>query len=218
MTTTLYYSPASCAMASRITLEELGVSYALRLFNSRNGETRTETYRAIHPMQKVPVLDDGDFRLTETVAILTYLADRYDAREALLPREDVHARARVLEGLARMSSGLHPVYRRLFRPEDFSKDQGNWSEARNQAFVELRRWLALLDDSVDEEGFLVGGRHSLADILALVYFTWTVRPVVREEIPPLPGLARLAARVGARPAAARVLVSDGVEPFWGDWA
>jgi glutathione S-transferase len=65
-------------------LEEKGLPYALRPIGF--GENRTDAYRAIHPFQKIPTIDHGDFRLYETSAILNYL-DGLTPAPALRPAD-----------------------------------------------------------------------------------------------------------------------------------
>lgn len=55
--------------------EELGLAYQLHPIGPRTGETRTEAYTRLNPKQKIPVLEDGPFRLSESVAICRYLID-----------------------------------------------------------------------------------------------------------------------------------------------
>ncbi|MEQ8859981.1 MAG: glutathione S-transferase N-terminal domain-containing protein [Pseudomonadales bacterium] len=57
--------------------EELGVAYRVEPIGPRTGETRTEDYTRLNPKQKIPTLVDGDFKLTESVAICRYLIDNY---------------------------------------------------------------------------------------------------------------------------------------------
>ncbi len=57
--------------------EELGVEYILHPIGPRTGETLTAAFTELNPKQKIPVMVDGDLRLTESVAICRYLRDRY---------------------------------------------------------------------------------------------------------------------------------------------
>ena len=61
-------------------LGELGVRYTLRPIASRTDEMDCAAFLAVSPRRKVPVLEHGDFALTESVAINTYLADRFAPR------------------------------------------------------------------------------------------------------------------------------------------
>jgi glutathione S-transferase len=64
-------------MRAHWTLHELGLDYEPRLVASRSGETETADFGRLNPKRKIPVLVDGDFTLTESAAIVTYLGERY---------------------------------------------------------------------------------------------------------------------------------------------
>lgn len=55
----------------------------------RTGEHKQEAFTKINPVQLVPVIDDGGFVLTESVAIIQYLCNRYDLPEHWYPRKDI---------------------------------------------------------------------------------------------------------------------------------
>src|SRR3954468_11870678 len=64
-------------------LAELGFAYDRRPITSRSGETQTPAFIAINPSRKIPVLQDGDFILSESAAIVGYLAETYGAAKQL---------------------------------------------------------------------------------------------------------------------------------------
>ena len=73
---TLYTNPHSRGTNVRWMLEECGADYDT-VGVPFGAEMKAPAYRAINPMGKVPALTHGDTVLTETVAILTWLAERY---------------------------------------------------------------------------------------------------------------------------------------------
>lgn len=75
--------------------------------NFRKGDTKTEEYFAINPMRKVPALVDGDLKLWESNAILTYLAAKFPETNAL--PEGLEARADVDRWLHWQSCHLMPA-------------------------------------------------------------------------------------------------------------
>lgn len=68
-------------------LEEIGTEYEYVKVDLFKGEGRSPTYLAINPAGKVPALVDGDFTLTESVAILNYLGEKFPA-SGLVPAFD----------------------------------------------------------------------------------------------------------------------------------
>ena len=83
----LYYAPGSCALASHIVLEEAGADYQAQRVNFQAGEQRSPEYLKINPKGRVPTLVTHEGTLTETPAILGYLAQKFP-RANLAPIDD----------------------------------------------------------------------------------------------------------------------------------
>ena len=90
----LWGNGASRARNVHWMLHELGIDYEKKLIGSRTGETQTEEFLRLNPQGKIPVLEDGDFVLTENAAIITYLAEKYGNGTHLIPPADSQQRAR----------------------------------------------------------------------------------------------------------------------------
>ena len=74
---TLYYSPGACSLAAHIVLEEAGAAFEAKRVTIVKGEHQTPDYLALNPHARVPTLTDGDYVLTESPAILSYLGHRF---------------------------------------------------------------------------------------------------------------------------------------------
>src|ERR1044072_6321736 len=73
----LYYAPGTGARASYIALEEAGASYAAERVDFKNSQQNTPQYLAINPKGRVPALVTDRGTLTETPAILAYIAQSF---------------------------------------------------------------------------------------------------------------------------------------------
>ncbi|TMV13446.1 glutathione S-transferase family protein [Arenibacterium halophilum] len=73
----LYFAPNSRAVRVAWLLEELGLEYELERFQLGDKAMRDDSYRAVHPMGRVPALVDGDVTLFESGAIVQYLLARH---------------------------------------------------------------------------------------------------------------------------------------------
>ncbi|MDR3467643.1 MAG: glutathione S-transferase family protein [Xanthobacteraceae bacterium] len=187
-----------------IALEEMGLAYALKPVNVRQGEQKATAFVALNPNGKVPVLvDDGDggrFVLTESAAILVYLAEKTGR---LLP-ESGAARARVFEQLFFHASGLSPAFGNAGFFKRSSPEPQPIAEARFAS--EAERILGLLDAKLADQAFVAGDDFTIADI---AHFGW----LWRRQFPGLtladrPNLSRwyddVAARAAVQRAVARV--------------
>ena len=76
----LYYHPVSTVSRPIVLFAaDNGIPLDYQVVDLMTGEHMKPPYRAINPSRLVPVLEDGDFRLTESSAILKYLADKFDS-------------------------------------------------------------------------------------------------------------------------------------------
>ncbi len=175
-----------------IALEEMGIPYDLRPVSVRKGEQRAEAFLALNPNGKVPVLVDDGFVLTESAAILVYLAEKTGQ---LLPRDGV-GRARVFEQLFFHASGLSPAFGNAGFFKRSSPEPQPIAEARFT--TEAERILSLLETKLASQSFVAGEDFTIADI---AHFGW----MWRIAFPGLtldgrPNLSRWYETVAARPA------------------
>ena len=156
---------SSNALKVRFLLAELGLSYERRTVSL--SRPRPAGFLALNPVGGIPVLEDDGFVLTESQAILRYLADR-EGRDDLYPAAP-RERARVDEFLDRFTTGIRPVFfRHERRALGYSAEKGGWDavprdpEGAARVEAEIQPTLRLLDALV-EPGGAVLGRFTIAD-------------------------------------------------------
>src|SRR5215213_10095600 len=104
----LYYHPASTASRPILLFAaESGTALEMQLVDIFKGEHRQPAYAALNPNALVPMLEDGDFRLTESSAILKYLADKIDS--PAYPK-DLKQRAKVNEVMDWINTNFYRDY------------------------------------------------------------------------------------------------------------
>lgn len=104
----LYHSPASRAFVAYWLLEELGKPFKVQTIDLRKGEQKSDAYRRINPMGKVPALTDGKVTVTENPAICLYLADRYGYGK-LAPKIEAAERGAYLRWMVFSTAVLEPA-------------------------------------------------------------------------------------------------------------
>jgi glutathione S-transferase len=106
---TFYYAANTCALASHIALEEVGAAYETRSVDFRSGEQTKPDYLKINPKGRVPALATERGVLTETPAILGYVAQTHpEAR--LAPVDDPFAFAELQSFMSYLCSTVHVAH------------------------------------------------------------------------------------------------------------
>jgi len=179
----LHYIPSACSLADHIVLEWIGQPYEAQPV--ARDELRSPAFLAISPSGQVPVLEEDGWTLTENVAILNYLADRFPASG--LGGEGMRGRAEANRWLAFLNSDVHPAFKPLFAPQRFIGDESQHADLQQHARTKLRGLFERLDAQLDGRDWLTGTR-SIADPYLFVVLRWAVAKGVD-----LAGLDRLAA-------------------------
>ena len=164
----LYYHPASTT--SRIVMmfaAEEGIPLDYQLVDLLTGEHLKPEYKALNPNCLVPMLDDDGFRLTESGAIIRYLADKKGS--AAFPK-DLKERARVNEMIEWFYSNYYKdfgyglVYPQLF-PHHKRPTEAAHAGAIDWGKQKAQHWLGILDKNLigPNRKFLCGDKVTLAD-------------------------------------------------------
>jgi len=164
----LYMHPVSTASRPvRLFIAENGIECDEELVDILKGAHHQEPYASINPNRLVPMLEDGDFRLTEGSAILKYLAEKYD-----LPAypKDLKKRARVNEAMDWINTQLYlNLGYGLVYPQLFPHHKRRSDEAQAGAIAwgqqGARRWLEILDKHWigPKNQYLCGNDLTIAD-------------------------------------------------------
>jgi GST-like protein len=189
-----------------IGLEEMGLDYNVhRIW--LGGEQLTPEFTALNPNNKIPVLVDDGFVVTESGAILLYLAEKTGK---FLP-EDPKARIKTIETLFNQMSSLGPMLGQLF------VFRGSWQnrapDVSDRYFKEVSRIYAVLNKRLEGRRYMAGDEYTIAD---MAFLPWVRAGSIVPFTPDLPlaanpNLAAWLDRVLARPAVQKGLTIP--EPF-----
>ncbi len=106
---TLYYAPHTCALASHLALEYVGAPYQVARIDLSTSQQRSPDYLNVNPTGKVPALVTPRGTLTETPAILLFIAQSYP-NAALAPLDDPFELARLNAFNSYLCSTLHVAH------------------------------------------------------------------------------------------------------------
>jgi glutathione S-transferase len=202
----LYAFPPTRSLRALWTLRELGVDFELVNVSLVAGENRLPEFLALNPAGKLPVLVDGDFVLTESVAIALYLAEKY-GKGRLLP-EDLQERALVNRWLLFTATELEqPLWRIARHTNLYPKDKRLPAEVllARKDFEDMAK---VMEKHMSTRQFLVGDRASVADFVAAYTLDWANEIHLLDSAPHLREyMERMYARPKAAPRIAAALAS-----------
>src|SRR5918996_5523553 len=163
MTMKLYEFAPTRSLRVRWTLQELGVDYESIPVNLVAGEHRRPEYLKINPAGRVPVLVDGDLVLTESVAIVLYLADKY-SNKGLIPT-DVKERAQVNRWLLFAATELEQPLWRISRHTVLYPEDQRLPGDVILASRDFKEMAAVLEEHMQGRQFVVGDSVTVADFV-----------------------------------------------------
>jgi glutathione S-transferase len=192
----LYEFGPSRALRVRWTLQELDVAFEPVIIDLRAGEQRTPEFLKVNPAGRLPVLIDGDKVLTESVAIVLYLAEKYpDGR--LIP-SDLASRAQVYRWLLFAATELEqPLWRMVRHSMLYPENKRLPAEIplAREDFAVLAR---ILETHMHGRKFLVGDTVTVADFVLAYTLDWAT---VMRCLNGLPVLEAYLEQMYARPKA-----------------
>jgi glutathione S-transferase len=189
----LYMHPVSMTSRPvRLFVAEKGLKVDEEVVDLFTGAHYQEPYASLNPNRMVPMIDDDGFRLTESSAILKYLAEKFDLPE--YPK-DLKARARINEVMDWFNTNFYRDYAYgLAYPQLFPHHKRRSDEA-HAATLEwgkenVKRWLQVLNDHWLGQGkpYLTGDQVTIADYFAVGLLT--LGELIRCDFSPYPNITR----------------------------
>jgi glutathione S-transferase len=204
----LHYHKDTIALVVLIALEDVGAAYDPVRLDFSAGAQRSDHYLALNPKGRVPTLVTDHGTLTETPAILTWIAATHP-QAALMP-SDPFAAARVQELMAYLCSTVHPSHAHLRRGSRWSDDPAVIEALKIKVPTNMADHFAYLEGRFDGP-WAMGAAYSAADPYLFVLAGWLGGDGV--DIARFPRIAAHHARMLDRPAVRRALaVQSAAEP------
>lgn len=167
----LFYAPSSCALASHIALEEAGADYLARRVDLAAGEQRRPEYLAINPKGRVPALVTDRGILTETPAILGFVAQSFpDAR--LAPLDDAFALARVHSFCSYLCSTVHVAHAHRLRGHRWADDPAAIEAMRRKVPQSVGEAFGLIERDMFTGPWVMGQDYTICDPYLFTIAQW----------------------------------------------
>jgi glutathione S-transferase len=202
---TLYYTPQTCALATHIALEEAGASYETARIDFAKTEQKSPAYLKINPKGRVPALVTPAGVLTETPAMLAFVAQCFPAAN-LAPLDDAFAFAKVQEFNSYLCSTLHVAHAHAMRGYRWADEPEAIAAMRRKAPQAVSACYELIERDMTPGPWVMGDRYTICDPYLFTIAQWLEEDGVDPER--FPKVMAHRARVAERAAVKRAIEAE----------
>ncbi|GAC1335995.1 MAG: glutathione S-transferase family protein [Beijerinckiaceae bacterium] len=167
----LYYAADTCSLASHIVLEEAGAEYALARISFARNEQRSPDYLAINPKGRVPVMVTEHGSLTETPAMLAFVAQRFP-RARLAPLDDPFAFAEVQAFNSFLCSTLHVAHAHRMRGHRWADDEAAIAAMQRKVPDSVGACYDLIERHMFRGPWVMGDAYTICDPYLFTIAQW----------------------------------------------
>jgi glutathione S-transferase len=168
---TFYYTPHTCALASHIAFEEAGAAYQTVRIDFATEQQRSADYLAVNPKGRVPALVTDRGVLTETPAILAFIAQSWPAAR-LAPLDDPFAFARVQEFNSYLCSTVHVAHSHRMRGYRWVDDEAAIKAMQRKAPQAVSECFALIERAMFKGAWVMGEHYTICDPYLFTIAQW----------------------------------------------
>ncbi|MDB5928144.1 MAG: Glutathione S-transferase [Betaproteobacteria bacterium] len=200
----LFYAVGSCALASHIALEEAGAEYQAVRLDFAAADQRKPEYLKVNPKGRVPALITDSGILTETPAILAYVAQVFP-KAGLAPLTDPFAFARVQAFNSYLCSTAHVNHAHFTRGSRWADEAASLEDMKRKVPKNVGDSFALMESEMVEGPWVMGNAYTICDPYLFTVAGWLPRDSV--DIARFPKIHDHHTRMAERPAVKKVLAA-----------
>ena len=201
----LYYAPGTCALASHIALEEVGAPYSAERLNFKNNQQNSADYLKINPKGRVPTLVTDSGVLTETPAILAFIAQSFPQAK-LAPHDNPMAFAQVQSINSYLCSTVHVAHAHKMRGYRWATEETSFADMKRKIPETMAACFALIERDMLRGPWVMGEQYTICDPYLYTIAGWLEGDGV--DMAKLPKVVAHRKRMEARPAVATVLAEE----------
>lgn len=193
---TLYTAPGTCALAPHIALEDAGAEYTTVKIDFAKGQQRSGDYLKLNPKGRVPAMVTDRGILTETPALLAYIAQSFPAAD-LAPLHDPFAFAQVQEFNQYLCTSLHVAHAHRMRGHRWADDEATIEGMRRAVPRTVGECWAAIEHGMFAGPWAMGEHYTICDPYLFTLAQW----METDGIDPsrFPKIADHRRRMAARP-------------------
>jgi glutathione S-transferase len=203
----LYYTAGTCALASHIALEEAGADFETVRIDFGSNEQRKPAYLAINPKGRVPALVTEHGVLTETPALLVYIAQRFPGA-GLAPLDNTFELARVQAFNSYLCSTVHIAHAHRMRGYRWADDPAAIREMQRKVPQSVGECFDLIEREMFHGPWVMGAVYTICDPYLFTLSQWLEADGV--DTKRLPKVMDFRNRMAQRPAVRRAVTGVAV--------
>jgi glutathione S-transferase len=200
----LYYGPGTCARASHIALEEAGAAYTTERLDMKNNQQNSAEYLKINPKGRVPTLVTDRGTLTETPAMLAFIAQSFP--QAKLAPSDAFTFAQAQSFNSYLCSTVHINHAHKMRGPRWATEESSFADMKRKVPQTMAASFALIERDMLKGPWVMGEQYTICDPYLFTIASWLEGDSV--DIAQFPKVADHYQRMSARPAVQKVLAEE----------
>ena len=201
----LYYAPGTCALASHIALEEAGAPYTTERLDFKSNQQSSPEYLKLNPKGRVPTLVTDHGILTETPAMLAFIAQSF-LKAKLAPLEDSFAFAQVQSINSYLCSTVHVAHAHKGRGYRWATEETSFADMKRKVPESMTACFALIERDILKGPWVMGEQYTICDPYLYTISGWLEGDGV--DLAGLPKVADHRKRMSERPAVKKVLAEE----------
>jgi glutathione S-transferase len=203
----LYYAPHTCALASHIALEEAGAAYETVRISFESADQKKSGYTSINPKARVPSLVTDKGVLTETPAILAFIAQSYPQAK-LAPIADPFAFAQAQAFNSYLCSTVHVAHAHRMRGYRWvdASDEAALKAMQKRVPQSVGECFGLIERDMLAGPWVLGSTYSICDPYLFTLAQWLEADGV--DVAELPRVLDHRKRMGERPAVRKAIAEE----------
>jgi len=201
----LFYAVNTCSLASHIALEEAGAKYSTVRINFAADEQRGPEYLAINPKGRVPAMVTDKGILTETPAMLAFIAQSFP-EAGLAPLDDPFAFAQVQAFNSYLCSTVHVAHAHRMRGRRWADDPAAIAAMQRKVPQSVGACFELIEHEMLKGPWVMGEAYTICDPYLFTLAGWLEGDGV--DLTPLPRVIAHRRRVSERPAVQKAIAEE----------
>lgn len=168
---TFYYARNTCALATHIALLDAGAEISAVRVDLASNEQNSPAYLAINAKGRVPALVTEQGVLTETPALLAFIAQNFP-KAGLAPLNNPFAFAQVQEFNLYLCATFHVAHAHLWRPQRWANDQTTMEGLKHAAPDVIASCWSFIEETAFHGPWAMGGNYTICDPYLYTVATW----------------------------------------------